>query len=89
MLLLPTHRDRPSSAMYPAAILENGQVVDPDCPLLQVWWPGLPSLHLLGFLYCPVCLLHSAIRPSEGCWVPTLDRTAVALRISNPDGVDL
>ncbi|XP_058430815.1 dedicator of cytokinesis protein 3 isoform X2 [Marmota monax] len=25
MLLLPTHRDRPSSAMYPAAILENGQ----------------------------------------------------------------
>lgn len=27
MLLLPTHRDRPSSAMYPAAILENGQVV--------------------------------------------------------------
>uniref|UniRef100_A0A452V9A9 Dedicator of cytokinesis 3 n=1 Tax=Ursus maritimus TaxID=29073 RepID=A0A452V9A9_URSMA len=35
MLLLPTHRDRPSSAMYPAAILENGQVVDPDS--------GLPS----------------------------------------------
>lgn len=30
MLLLPTHRDRPSSAMYPAAILENGQVVDTD-----------------------------------------------------------
>lgn len=26
MLLLPAHRDRPSSAMYPAAILENGQV---------------------------------------------------------------
>ncbi|XP_013202015.1 dedicator of cytokinesis protein 3 isoform X5 [Microtus ochrogaster] len=25
MLLLPAHRDRPSSAMYPAAILENGQ----------------------------------------------------------------
>ncbi|KAL4673523.1 hypothetical protein H8959_017457, partial [Pygathrix nigripes] len=25
MLLLPTYRDRPSSAMYPAAILENGQ----------------------------------------------------------------
>uniref|UniRef100_G1P9M3 Dedicator of cytokinesis 3 n=1 Tax=Myotis lucifugus TaxID=59463 RepID=G1P9M3_MYOLU len=25
MLLLPTHRDRPSSAMYPAAVLENGQ----------------------------------------------------------------
>ena len=29
MLLLPTHRDRPSSAMYPAAILENGQVTEP------------------------------------------------------------
>ncbi|XP_015423780.1 PREDICTED: dedicator of cytokinesis protein 3 [Myotis davidii] len=26
MLLLPTHRDRPSSAMYPAAVLENGQL---------------------------------------------------------------
>lgn len=26
MMLLPTHRDRPSSAMYPAAIVENGQV---------------------------------------------------------------
>ncbi|KAH0630015.1 hypothetical protein JD844_012568 [Phrynosoma platyrhinos] len=25
MMLLPTHRDRPSSAMYPAAIMENGQ----------------------------------------------------------------
>ncbi|CAO2633673.1 Dedicator of cytokinesis protein 3 [Lemmus lemmus] len=25
MLLLPAHRDRPSSAMYPAAVLENGQ----------------------------------------------------------------
>lgn len=28
MMLLPTHRDRPSSAMYPAAIMENGQVID-------------------------------------------------------------
>ena len=28
MMLLPTHRDRPSSAMYPAAIMENGQVAD-------------------------------------------------------------
>lgn len=26
MMLLPAHRDRPSSAMYPAAIMENGQV---------------------------------------------------------------
>ncbi|XP_034296012.1 dedicator of cytokinesis protein 3 isoform X3 [Pantherophis guttatus] len=25
MMLLPAHRDRPSSAMYPAAIMENGQ----------------------------------------------------------------
>ncbi|XP_040446650.1 dedicator of cytokinesis protein 3 isoform X2 [Falco naumanni] len=25
MMLLPTHRDRPSSAMYPTAIMENGQ----------------------------------------------------------------
>lgn len=25
-MLLPAHRDRPSSAMYPAAIMENGQV---------------------------------------------------------------
>ena len=28
MMLLPAHRDRPSSAMYPAAIMENGQVAD-------------------------------------------------------------
>lgn len=28
MMLLPTHRDRPSSAMYPTAIMENGQVAD-------------------------------------------------------------
>lgn len=28
MMLLPAHRDRPSSAMYPTAIMENGQVAD-------------------------------------------------------------
>ncbi|KAF7249771.1 Dedicator of cytokinesis protein 3 [Varanus komodoensis] len=26
MMLLPTHRDRPSSALYPATIMENGQL---------------------------------------------------------------
>ncbi|XP_036049463.1 dedicator of cytokinesis protein 3 isoform X1 [Onychomys torridus] len=35
MLLLPTHRDRPSSAMYPAAILENGQPPDFQRALFQ------------------------------------------------------
>lgn len=39
MLLLPTHRDRPSSAMYPAAILENGQVVHP-----AYWLPSAASV---------------------------------------------
>ncbi|XP_035558348.2 dedicator of cytokinesis protein 3 isoform X8 [Canis lupus dingo] len=35
MLLLPTHRDRPSSAMYPAAILENGQLPNFQRALFQ------------------------------------------------------
>ncbi|XP_038937510.1 dedicator of cytokinesis protein 3 isoform X4 [Rattus norvegicus] len=35
MLLLPTHRDRPSSAMYPAAILENGQPANFQRALFQ------------------------------------------------------
>lgn len=35
MLLLPTHRDRPSSAMYPAAILENGQPTNFQRALFQ------------------------------------------------------
>ncbi|XP_012925868.1 dedicator of cytokinesis protein 3 isoform X5 [Heterocephalus glaber] len=64
MLLLPTHRDRPSSAMYPAAILENGQspnfqralfqqVVGPckPCsdPNLSVAEKGHYSLHFDAF----------------------------------------
>ncbi|XP_059017008.1 dedicator of cytokinesis protein 3 isoform X9 [Mustela lutreola] len=50
MLLLPTHRDRPSSAMYPAAILENGQVITPytSTPSTTPWVtpprPCLPGL---------------------------------------------
>nr|XP_033781897.1 dedicator of cytokinesis protein 3 isoform X1 [Geotrypetes seraphini] len=28
VMLLPAHRDRPSSAMYPTAVMENGQVTD-------------------------------------------------------------
>ncbi|XP_066102004.1 dedicator of cytokinesis protein 3 isoform X5 [Saccopteryx bilineata] len=35
MLLLPAHRDRPSSAMYPAAILENGQLPNFQPALFQ------------------------------------------------------
>ncbi|XP_036074476.1 dedicator of cytokinesis protein 3 isoform X2 [Rousettus aegyptiacus] len=35
MLLLPAHRDRPSSAMYPAAILENGQLPNFQRALFQ------------------------------------------------------
>ncbi|KAB0362491.1 hypothetical protein FD754_006647, partial [Muntiacus muntjak] len=35
MLLLPTPRDRPSSAMYPAAILENGQLPNFQRALFQ------------------------------------------------------
>uniref|UniRef100_A0AC11CRQ3 Dedicator of cytokinesis 3 n=1 Tax=Ovis aries TaxID=9940 RepID=A0AC11CRQ3_SHEEP len=35
MLLLPTHRDRPSSAMYPAAIMENGQLPNFQRALFQ------------------------------------------------------
>ncbi|XP_053152394.1 dedicator of cytokinesis protein 3 isoform X4 [Hemicordylus capensis] len=35
MMLLPTHRDRPSSAMYPAAIMENGQHPNFQRALLQ------------------------------------------------------
>lgn len=63
MLLLPTPRDRPSSAMYPAAILENGQVRSQpaDRPLLRLCWPERPSLPPLGFLHCP-CLPHAAVK---------------------------
>ncbi|KAM6126402.1 dedicator of cytokinesis protein 3 [Phoenicopterus ruber ruber] len=35
MMLLPTHRDRPSSAMYPAAIMENGQPPNFQRALIQ------------------------------------------------------
>ncbi|OXB71305.1 UNVERIFIED_CONTAM: hypothetical protein H355_005731 [Colinus virginianus] len=35
MMLLPTHRDRPSSAMYPAAIMENGQPPNFQRALMQ------------------------------------------------------
>uniref|UniRef100_A0A8C9EUV6 Dedicator of cytokinesis 3 n=1 Tax=Pavo cristatus TaxID=9049 RepID=A0A8C9EUV6_PAVCR len=45
MMLLPTHRDRPSSAMYPAAIMENGQVRISDPCLI----PGHYSLHFDAF----------------------------------------
>ncbi|EFB13649.1 hypothetical protein PANDA_007615 [Ailuropoda melanoleuca] len=65
MLLLPAHRDRPSSAMYPAAILENGQVVDPD--------PRLPSatksmrVTSKQLLPCPEC--QELLRGTSGCLV--------------------
>lgn len=54
-MLLPAHRDRPSSAMYPAAIMENGQVEDlissmsvqpPEAVTLF-----LPSLNTLKLLF--------------------------------------
>ncbi|XP_069721914.1 dedicator of cytokinesis protein 3 isoform X4 [Phaenicophaeus curvirostris] len=35
MMLLPAHRDRPSSAMYPAAIMENGQPPNFQRALMQ------------------------------------------------------
>ncbi|RLV94439.1 hypothetical protein DV515_00013122 [Chloebia gouldiae] len=35
MMLLPAHRDRPSSAMYPAAIMENGQPPNFQRALIQ------------------------------------------------------
>nr|XP_047925166.1 dedicator of cytokinesis protein 3 isoform X19 [Anser cygnoides] len=35
MMLLPTHRDRPSSAMYPTAIMENGQPPNFQRALIQ------------------------------------------------------
>ncbi|XP_040502419.1 dedicator of cytokinesis protein 3 isoform X7 [Gallus gallus] len=35
MMLLPTHRDRPSSAMYPTAIMENGQPPNFQRALMQ------------------------------------------------------
>ena len=59
MLLLPTHRDRPSSAMYLAAILENGQVVDPASSLPSaasvLAWVSLITLAGLAF-----CTVHHA-----------------------------
>lgn len=54
MLLLPTHRDRPSSAMYPAAILENGQVANPPYKCLCYQCVDL------GFLYC-ICWVFSIV----------------------------
>lgn len=57
MLLLPTHRDRPSSAMYPAAILENGQVVhpasSPPSAAGELAWAPLIALAGLAFYTAP------------------------------------
>lgn len=46
MMLLPTHRDRPSSAMYPTAIMENGQVPD-LISFVSVQPPEMVTLFLL------------------------------------------
>lgn len=50
MMLLPTHRDRPSSAMYPTAIMENGQVAD----LVSFMLVQLPETVSFIFLFCPL-----------------------------------
>lgn len=90
MLLLPTHRDRPSSAMYPAAILENGQVVDPDSGLPSATSvsarPSLiASARLSVVSSLPSSFCHETLRRLLGPWTGT----AVALRIGKPDGVRL
>lgn len=54
MMLLPTHRDRPSSAMYPTAIMENGQVAD----LISFMSVQPPEMVTLFLLFLTTLKLH-------------------------------
>lgn len=59
MMLLPTHRDRPSSAMYPTAIMENGQVAD----LISFMLVQLPET--VTFIFTVLSTLKLPFSPLE------------------------